>query len=417
MGPVQIILSIVFAILGTVLSIFASDISPPNDSDLRLPEVAVRYDDNAYYSLARMQMYMYEPPGNPGSLQKHLSGARWNERFVRDILYRNEKALRYFDEAARKPRFQEPRTNDYADPSPDAILSFRNMARVSSLKAALLFRRGREEEALTEALKIVENGQKVQDSQGSVVHYVFAADMKKIGLGRIRQIVQSTSLSPEVLMSYVKKLEKYKQNEEGLKNAFKREYGFLVWAIDEVNSGHLKSEVGGTIEPLKTHRFYFKPNKTKVLFGDLMRSQIENVDVPCGFRTVREVKPLTPSSRPQWIITENLAGKILHDIAIPRYAATVHEIHCEDDFSVSATQVLLASRAYKMETGQYPASLDDLVPRYMDDIPDDPFDGKALRYSAEQKVIYSVGMDLVDSGGREGQRGAQTGDHVVRIRF
>lgn len=417
MGPVQIILSIVFAILGTVLSLFASDSSPPSDSDLRLPVVALRYEDNAYYSLGRIQMYLYEPTGDPDLLHKHLIGARWNERFVRDILYRNEKALRYFDEAARKPHFQDPTADDYADSSFDAILSFRNMARVDSLKAALLFRLGREEEALTEALKILDNGQKVQDSQGSVVYYLFAADMKNIGLARIRQIAQTTTLSPEALMSYVKRLEKYKQNEEGLKTAFKHEYGFLVWAIDEVNSGRLKSEAGGTIESLKTHRFYFKPNKTKSLFGDFLRSQIKNVDVPCGFRTVREIKRLTPSSMPQWIITENLAGRILYDIAMPRYATTIHETRCEDDFSVSATQVLLASRAYKMETGQYPASLDDLVPRYMDGVPDDPFDGKPLRYSAEQKVIYSVGMDLVDSGEREVQRGAQTGDHLVRINF
>lgn len=417
MGPVRAILSIVFAILGTVLSLFSSDTSPPSDTDLRLPQVAIHSEDNAYYSLARIQMYLYEPTGDPNMLHEHLVGARWNGRFVRDVLYRNEKAMRYFDEAARKPDFQDPTVSDYEDPSFDAILSFRNIARVSSLKAALLFRLGREEEALAEAFKILDNGQKVQDSQGSVAHYLFGADMKNIGLGRIRQIAQSTTLPPDILRSYVKKLEKYKQNEEGLKTAFKREYAFLVWAVDEVKSGHLRSEVGGIIEPLKAHRFYFKPNKTKSLFGDFVRSQIKDVDAPCGFRTVREITHLTPSSMPQWIITENLAGRILYDMAMPRYATTVLETRCQEDFSVSATQVLLASRAYTMETGQYPASLDDLVPRYMDGVPDDPFDGKPLRYSREKKVIYSVGMDLVDSGGREAQRGAPTGDHVVRITF
>lgn len=417
MGPVQTILSILFAIIGTVLSLFSSDTSPPSDSDLRLSQVAIRSEDNAYYSLARIQMYLYDPTGDPNVLHEHLVGARWNERFVRDVLFRNEKAMWYFDEASRKPGFQDPTLGGYEDPSFDAILSFRNIARVSSLKAGLLSRLGRDEEALTEALKILDNGQKVQDSQGSVVHYLFAADMKNIGLSRIRQIAQSTTLPPDVLRSYVKKLEKYKQNEEGLKTAFKREYGFLVWAVDEVNSGQLKSKVGGTIEPLRAHRFYFKPNKTKSLFGDFVRSQIKDVDVPCGFRTVREIARLTPSSMPRWIITENLAGRILYDIAMPRYATTVLETRCEEDFSVSATQMLLASRAYKMETGQYPASLDKLVPRYMDGVPDDPFDGKPLRYSREAKVIYSVGMDLVDSGGREAQRGAQTGDHVVRIAF
>jgi hypothetical protein len=418
MGPLQIVFSVIIAILGTILSVFSSDMPPPNDSDMTLPEVTVRAEDNAYYSLTRIQMYLYEPKGGADRLTAHLVGTKWDDRFVRDILYRNEKAIQYFHEAALKPQFQDPTANDYEDPSFDAFRSFHEMARVSSLKAARLFKRGRDIEALAEALNILENGQKIQNAQGSVLHYVIAAHMKNIGLDRMRRISQSTRLSPEILMSYVGKLEKYKQNEEGLKTAFMHEYGFLVWAIDEVTSGQLTSEAGGVVKPLKSHRFYFKPNKTKSLFADFLRSQINNVDVPCGFRTVREVQRLTPSSMIQWFVTENLGGKILYDTAMPQYATSVHETRCDEDLSVSATQVLFALRAFKMETGQYPDSLDELVPRYINSVPEDPFDGKPLRYSPQKKIIYSVGMDLEDSGGREVRGRARTGgDYVFRINF
>lgn len=416
MNPLQIILSIIFAILGTILSVFSADIPPPNDGDLHLAEVMVRPEDNAYYSLSNIQMYLYEPKGTPNPLEEHVEGRRWNDRFVRGILYRNEKAIRYFDEAAQRPQFQDPTVAIHEDDSSfDPLFSLRTMARVSSLRAARLFRMGREREALAEAMKIIDSGQKIQDSQGSLIHYLFASDMKRVGLARIRHITRSTTLPPQELLSYVEALEKYKENEEGLKTAFKHQYEYFVWLIEAAATGELQSKDGQVVEPLTKYGFYFKPNKTKSYFADFARLQISNADVPCGFRTGKEIERLTPPSMIRWFITENLGGKILYDIAMPRYA--VHEQKCEEDLSVSATQVLLALRAYHMEVAQYPASLDELAPRYLAHVPKDPFDGKPLRYSPQKKMIYSVGTDLRDSGGKEARFKARAGDRVFRIQF
>ena len=46
--------------------------------------------------------------------------------------------------------------------------------------------------------------------------------------------------------------------------------------------------------------------------------------------------------------------------------------------------------------------LEDLVPRYLDAVPIDPFDGKALRLKSapgEGWTIYSIGEDRIDDGG------------------
>lgn len=90
-----------------------------------------------------------------------------------------------------------------------------------------------------------------------------------------------------------------------------------------------------------------------------------------------------------------------------------------DHFEAKREIVLtvLALDAFARRNQRYPASLEELAPRYMPEIPLDPFDGKPLRYraasSAEGRpLLYSIGADGVDDGGvpavtREGRGRAE----------
>jgi hypothetical protein len=51
---------------------------------------------------------------------------------------------------------------------------------------------------------------------------------------------------------------------------------------------------------------------------------------------------------------------------------------------------------------RYPASLSELTPNYLDATPMDPFDGQSLRYRKQGAgyVLYSIGPDLKDNGGK-----------------
>lgn len=68
---------------------------------------------------------------------------------------------------------------------------------------------------------------------------------------------------------------------------------------------------------------------------------------------------------------------------------------------VRCARVALATERYRIDTGSFPAKLEDLVPKYLDRVPVDPFDGQPLRYrlTPEQTCVYSVGWDLKDNGG------------------
>jgi hypothetical protein len=88
---------------------------------------------------------------------------------------------------------------------------------------------------------------------------------------------------------------------------------------------------------------------------------------------------------------------------------------------------MVALKCYKLEHGDLPDSLEQLVPDYIKTVPLDPFDEKPIRYSKEKKMLYSIGEDLIDSGGptederkdyKEGSlRLLKAGDPTIMIEF
>jgi hypothetical protein len=64
--------------------------------------------------------------------------------------------------------------------------------------------------------------------------------------------------------------------------------------------------------------------------------------------------------------------------------------------------VSLALAAYRQETRQYPVQLEQLVPKYLDKIPEDLFVGKPVRYQRKSRgyVLYSVGPNQEDNQGQ-----------------
>ncbi len=67
----------------------------------------------------------------------------------------------------------------------------------------------------------------------------------------------------------------------------------------------------------------------------------------------------------------------------------------------------LALRCAQSEQGHPPARLDDLVTNYLSRVPQDPFTGQPLVYRPQGTnwLLYSVGPDGVDDGGRAAGRG------------
>jgi len=63
----------------------------------------------------------------------------------------------------------------------------------------------------------------------------------------------------------------------------------------------------------------------------------------------------------------------------------------------------LAIHQFHTARGRWPASLEELVPEYLTDIPEDPYSGTGLRYRrrAAGYQLYSVGFNRQDDGGSQ----------------
>ena len=96
---------------------------------------------------------------------------------------------------------------------------------------------------------------------------------------------------------------------------------------------------------------------------------------------------------------------------------TITSRKSKEDVSVTATQLLLALKIYKIRHGKLPGSLSDLVPEELPQVPMDDFDGKPFRYVPEQKLIYSVGPDMHDDGGTGIHKNSKDYDIPFRIEF
>jgi hypothetical protein len=69
---------------------------------------------------------------------------------------------------------------------------------------------------------------------------------------------------------------------------------------------------------------------------------------------------------------------------------------------VESLQIALALKTFQAGAGQYPESLQNLVPALLPQLPTDPFTGHPYIYRREGSgfVVYSVGSNLQDDGGK-----------------
>ena len=87
--------------------------------------------------------------------------------------------------------------------------------------------------------------------------------------------------------------------------------------------------------------------------------------------------------------------------AIDNLPGHLHEVRLERD----ATLVVIALEQWRREHGGWPERLKQLVPKYLEAVPADQFDGFDLRYLArsEGPLLYSVGRDGIDDDGNPEQ--------------
>ncbi|MEM9882316.1 MAG: hypothetical protein AAF800_05320 [Planctomycetota bacterium] len=100
------------------------------------------------------------------------------------------------------------------------------------------------------------------------------------------------------------------------------------------------------------------------------------------------------------LVSETVAD-LLTDILLPALSAATRT-ETKVNQITAITPALVAMAGYRAERGEYPGTLDALVPAWLDAVPIDVYTGEPVRYKIEEgrPVVYSVGPDGEDDGGR-----------------
>lgn len=231
-----------------------------------------------------------------------------------------------------------------------------------------------------------------------------------------QNIIERYNIPSDLLVLYGKKLNDFGNNERALVSAFKAEHQSGIASIApmiEVASKNTSKSL-----------YYFKPNKTKALFADYTRAQIK--DTNCANQTNETEKFIdefnkkfslsSPVDYIKLFFTENAITKVLFSIVVVSLKTACTKA-CNENLSVFSLQTIVAIKAYKTQTGNYPNNLESLIPNYLTGLPLDPYNNLPLKYLEDKRIIYSVGPDGIDSGGSEGDDWTLMPDPTFKINF
>src|SRR5680860_1045314 len=261
-------LAIFVIIIPSFLSIVKGrDIPPVDDSKLQLQTINIPDEENAFYDLnydldkVQNLIDTKNVPEGKQLVSDYLESDEWNQENVKQLLADNEGVLQDFSSAAAKGKFQLPYTDDPAKISRDIPVTplnvYREISRLSGVKAIWLAKNGNNKEALDEAFKAIIVGNAIENSQGLLITHLVGIAIKDSGLDVLQKVISIIPKESPILAEYKLKLENY----QAKKNSAPFSIEYLVAKQSWDNFGQdSRAELGMVTKILIKNKFYFKKN-------------------------------------------------------------------------------------------------------------------------------------------------------------
>lgn len=188
-------------------------------------------------------------------------------------------------------------------------------------------------------------------------------------------------------------------------NALRGEHVLAIWAFQEVKAGRSLDDIMGRnpgLEPWwKSVLQKFLPRLNEYNDHDflhylaLYRRSLDATLLP-------PVQAVAQTTQQRTNYSANVTSGVAQ--AVPAHWPKALMAHFEFEARLSALKVAIALERFRLaHEGKIPATLNELIPDYLPEVPRDIFDGQPLRFKNLPRgyVLYSLGADGVDNGGLE----------------
>ena len=366
---------------------------PGPDTELQLARANLPAGANGYDALVTATNHLWWPKAQENRIYDLVKDTNWDDALAATVLASNRDALAGWDAAARLPDFQVPEVSTCNDLLP-YLASWKQLAQLAAVRENFLLHHGQEQAAFDQMVSHVQLARRMQNSHGVLIVYLVGTAVNAIGLSQIQHWAGQAHLTPEQLKNYCRQLQtRPGEAGEAFANTIRMEHQMQIGTLAAMRDGRMSLEDFPRIWAVWP---LFSFSQTRALFdkGALMLVQA----APHLYREANMPEMETRPSLTSMALSGNWTGQVLYYMMMPALAGSLAK-KSQSDAQVQITRTILALRAYQLAHGNLPPDLNALVAEFLDAVPVDDFDGQPLRYSAEKKIVYSVGKNLKDDGG------------------
>ena len=379
-----------------------------DDSDLRIAEVEVPDDENAYAAFLSVTnlldcssedksvlsaYFMYcDGRSKPFSSWRKDGTPETCRAEVDRILSERAEGLKGLHQAVLRPKYRLiPDAEGSCFPPISAMTLAHAFLRAQADRAR---ERGDFATAFTAERDGFLFATLCRDNASSIVECLVGSGLGALSCRRMTLLANGEGVS-DALLTAVAELLKDDFDEKALfEQAVKREYvNFSCWMLDKMGDTLSMDELPTglhTVRPCAPGiiripgfaRFAYNKEMSRQDLVNVFRAGLADCDV-------EEVVP-----RPRSFLQPNFAGRLMARCVTPAFKDIRRDLR-ESLFALRAARTAVVIRRYgRANGGAIPSDLSALVPTYLAEVPRDPFSqDRALGYDATMRQLWTIGAD------------------------
>jgi len=220
----------------------------------------------------------------------------------------------------------------------------------------------------------------------------------------LERVVSRTNFSDAQLAVFIKALNQA-ENSEALSRALAAEQCIVINIIRKSGAGEIERTFGPEAPPLPLLAIYQATGlaeKDAVTYLDRVQKYMDIMKLPVHDR-IKAAQAVQRQPLPRSKI------RVFFHFFVSDWA-DILTLHLRYIAHLRVAQAALAVQRYRLARSGLPENISDIVPAYLPEVPIDPFDGQNIRYrkTAGGFVVYSIGDDGSDDGGREKPKARNT---------
>jgi hypothetical protein len=393
------------------------DINAPDDADLQAKPRELAPAANAFASFESAMAIRNFPAGELVVLKMILpigySKETWDPALADTVLAANAATFQEIEAGLACPHYVAPPFDEtldpFSDPWPESYRPLFYLLHLKSKRAQLA---GDPATAVQVAFQELRFGQLVINDASGPTAWASGVDFQITALNRLNEIMADVKTPESVRRECLAQLNRWDPQAlvSSYRQAMRQEYQQEVMKINGLRFGSGTSplwyvvRVDSWLCGLARIPYCLKPNMMARMRIPFYRNLIENADrhyADINFKYPGKPKePASAMDRAVSLVGPNGVGKKLcFLLTVPVDRLISNKCHLLAD--VAALRLKLALGFYEQKQGQLPDDLNALVPEYLKEIPQDPYDGQPFRYSKAEKKVWAVDCDLKDDGGKE----------------